>query len=199
MRKAASPLSARRRILKAAAEMFNTAGFAATTIADIQKAAQVQRGTLYFHFPSKEGLALEVLDDFFASVAATLEAAIKNSGASSRQALFDAFGVIRRQAVENGFRGGCLLGNFGQELSSGDETARLKMKGLFERLVTAVALLLALARRQGELPSSVEPRAAARLFISAFHGALIELKVYRDPAVYDECMDTLALLFKEAG
>lgn len=44
-----------------AAQLFEVSGYAATTMADIAKAAGVLPGSLYYHFASKEEIAVEIL------------------------------------------------------------------------------------------------------------------------------------------
>ncbi|MDT0612751.1 ScbR family autoregulator-binding transcription factor [Streptomyces lancefieldiae] len=51
----------RHNIMLAAATVFNERGYKAATIADILAKAGVTKGALYFHFPSKDELAQEVL------------------------------------------------------------------------------------------------------------------------------------------
>jgi len=51
----------RQRLLDAAARMLGTNGYAATRLADIADAADIQTGSLYYHFSSREDLVREVL------------------------------------------------------------------------------------------------------------------------------------------
>ncbi|MGW1888051.1 ScbR family autoregulator-binding transcription factor [Streptomyces sp. NPDC001970] len=53
----------RRAILEAAAAVFAERGYEAATISDVLERAEVTKGALYFHFPSKEDLARGVLDE----------------------------------------------------------------------------------------------------------------------------------------
>lgn len=53
----------RRLILEAAAAVFDARGYEAATIGEILANAGVTKGALYFHFPSKEELALAVLEE----------------------------------------------------------------------------------------------------------------------------------------
>ncbi|MDX6353778.1 MAG: hypothetical protein QOF98_681, partial [Streptomyces sp.] len=55
-------LVTRRKILEAAANIFEKDGYRAATITDILKVANVTKGALYFHFASKEELAQAVLE-----------------------------------------------------------------------------------------------------------------------------------------
>jgi AcrR family transcriptional regulator len=47
----------RKAILQAAARVFDQRGYAAATMSEILEQAQVTKGALYFHFPTKEALA----------------------------------------------------------------------------------------------------------------------------------------------
>lgn len=174
----------------AALRLFTERGFSGTSIADIQKEARVKRGSLYFHFPSKDGLAAEVLREFFEAVGAALAVELNGPLPLPLDALFKVFAAIRDRTVSDDFRGGCLLGGFAQEMIA-DDPARERIRAYFEQLVDAVAVFFERARAAGQLRPDLDPRAAARLFICAFHGALIELRVYRDPKVYDDTMDML--------
>jgi AcrR family transcriptional regulator len=51
----------RRRILDAAARVLRQKGFAGTRLADIARAADMQAGSLYYHFGSREELVAEVM------------------------------------------------------------------------------------------------------------------------------------------
>lgn len=53
----------RRVILEAAAAVFGERGYEAATISDVLEQAEVTKGALYFHFPSKEELARGVFDE----------------------------------------------------------------------------------------------------------------------------------------
>lgn len=52
----------REHILAAAANLFKDKGYAATTLRHIAHAVGIKAGSIYYHFPSKEALLLEVLN-----------------------------------------------------------------------------------------------------------------------------------------
>ena len=56
----------RGRVLIAAAEVFARTGFLAASMNDIVDAAGVTKGAVYFHFPSKEALAVAIVEEQFA-------------------------------------------------------------------------------------------------------------------------------------
>ena len=57
----------RRRILRAAIEVFARKGYFAARMTDVAKAADVADGTLYLYFEGKEHLLISVFDDFMGS------------------------------------------------------------------------------------------------------------------------------------
>jgi AcrR family transcriptional regulator len=60
----------RRLILDAALRLYSTRGFHGTSIRDIADAAKVSTGNLYHLFPDKETIFRELLDEYFAAIAA---------------------------------------------------------------------------------------------------------------------------------
>lgn len=68
-----SDASARRRVLGAAAELFTSKGYAATTVREIVAKAGVTKPVLYYYFGSKEGIYLELLRDPFSQFEAIVK------------------------------------------------------------------------------------------------------------------------------
>ncbi|MFJ2775970.1 MULTISPECIES: ScbR family autoregulator-binding transcription factor [unclassified Kitasatospora] len=62
MARQARALATRQAVLLAAAEVFDERGYAAATMSEILERAGVTKGALYFHFRSKEELALAVIE-----------------------------------------------------------------------------------------------------------------------------------------
>ena len=60
---ASDELPGRRGVLDAAAELFVSQGYAATTLRQIAAATGIKAGSIYHHFDSKEALFVAVLDD----------------------------------------------------------------------------------------------------------------------------------------
>lgn len=62
----------RRRVRECALAIFRRDGLAAARIDEIVKAANVSRGTFYFHFPTKEDVIVEVLQEAEHRIAASI-------------------------------------------------------------------------------------------------------------------------------
>jgi AcrR family transcriptional regulator len=64
-------------ILKAGRRLFGERGFAATTIDDIAKAAQVAKGAVYHHFATKEAVFEAVFDGVSNDLVADIDRAVR--------------------------------------------------------------------------------------------------------------------------
>ncbi len=64
-------------LVQAAAELFATQGFKATSMRDIAKAVDMLPGSIYYHFPSKDDLLLAIYEAGVAQITETFEAAIE--------------------------------------------------------------------------------------------------------------------------
>ena len=52
-------------IRQTASQLFMTGGVHATSLADIAKASKLSKGTLYYHYPTKEYLVLDIAEEHF--------------------------------------------------------------------------------------------------------------------------------------
>jgi TetR/AcrR family transcriptional regulator, acrAB operon repressor len=67
-------------LLKTALSVFSTKGYAAATLDDVAKAANVTRGAIYWHFKSKADLYNSLIQEFSARGAAVVEQAVEEGG-----------------------------------------------------------------------------------------------------------------------
>lgn len=76
----------RMRILDAAARLLSCRGYAATTLTDIAAAAEMQAGSLYYHFDSKDAIVEEVLRVGIDHARGAIDAALETLGPEARGA-----------------------------------------------------------------------------------------------------------------
>lgn len=94
-------VSARRRLLRAAAEIFSRKGYAATSVGEIVAAAGVTKPVLYYHFESKEGLYLQVMKEGLANFRATAEAALRADAGTASDRIRNLCDALIGLALEN--------------------------------------------------------------------------------------------------
>ncbi|WP_219821918.1 ScbR family autoregulator-binding transcription factor [Streptomyces sp. Ru71] len=159
----------RRVILEAAAAVFEKRGFEAATISEIFTVAGVTKGALYFHFQSKEDLALGVLSEQDYNLQLPPRAC-------KTQELVDvatlhAYRIMTDPLVSAAVR--LSMDRQAQELDGG---------GPFSRWGEFVGELLEEARLQGELLVHVQPQETADVLVGAFSGvqSMSQVVGYRD-------------------
>jgi AcrR family transcriptional regulator len=81
---AASP-GARERILTAATELFHRFGYEGTSVTRIARAAKMVPANIYWHFPSKQDILVEVLKALYVRDCRTLAEAVPDSGSPSER------------------------------------------------------------------------------------------------------------------
>ena len=74
----------RMRILDAAARLLSCRGYAATTLTDIAGAAEMQAGSLYYHFDSKDAIVEEVLSVGIDHARGAINAALEALGSEAK-------------------------------------------------------------------------------------------------------------------
>lgn len=75
---AKTPVTTRERILDAAIEVFSQKGYHNTRMDDIVDAAHASKGSIYFHFPSKEDIFLGLVDKFASLLEKRLQSVIEH-------------------------------------------------------------------------------------------------------------------------
>ena len=77
----------RQKLLSAAIALFARKGYAATTVREIVESAGVTKPVLYYHFSSKEGIFLAMMNDAMAEFEATAASALGEEGPAKARIL----------------------------------------------------------------------------------------------------------------
>jgi TetR/AcrR family transcriptional repressor of nem operon len=173
----------RRRIIDAAYEQFFASGYNGCGVQDIADAAGVPKGTFYNHFKSKEQLALEVLELYRRHIANSLVV----DGAQSPFLRLRAHFAQAAEKYEAGhFALGCLIGNFGAEISNANPSLRQSLQAGFDQWSAALATVIRQAQDAGEISARHNPDRLARALINSWEGATLRMKVDQDRGALDD-------------
>ena len=82
------------RILDAALALFLEKGFDETSVSDIQGRLGIARGTLYYHYPSKEAIMDAIIERFGREVICEAEKAAAEKGGGILERMFALFGCM---------------------------------------------------------------------------------------------------------
>jgi TetR/AcrR family transcriptional repressor of nem operon len=176
----------RSRILATAREMFHGRSYADVGIQEICEAARVQKGSFYHFFPSKQDLALAVIDDMADDWAHgfVAEAFDQNLPPVERlDYMIDAAYYWQKAAKDiEGRMPGCLFGNLALEISTRDDVMRAKLNAVFDKAKDKFRLTLDEAVASGAMaPMNTEDTATAML--AFLEGVILLAKSRNDPDV----------------
>ncbi|MGA2045469.1 MAG: TetR family transcriptional regulator C-terminal domain-containing protein [Roseiarcus sp.] len=170
----------REQLLSAGLEALHTRGFNATSVQDITEAAGVPKGSFYNHFASKEELGAAAVKRYAAGAQARrriLSDATLSPLARLRRYLESLVALPSYPGAP-----GCMLGNFGAELSNQSPAIRACVGAAFADWTAALAEVIGEAQRAGELPRGDAPEALAAFVIDAWEGAVLRAKVEQSRA-----------------
>jgi TetR/AcrR family transcriptional repressor of nem operon len=173
----------REAILSAGLETLHLKGFNATSVQDIADAAGAPKGSFYNHFASKDDLGAAAVDKYVVNTEA-YRRILRDETVAPLARLRGHF-VALVEAARHPYALGCLLGNFGVELSNQSPAIRERVAAALTGWAQALAAVIAEAQREGALPCDGEPNAMAAFVIDAWEGAVMRAKVERSRAPLD--------------
>jgi TetR/AcrR family transcriptional repressor of nem operon len=194
---------ARERILRAASALFRQQGYAHSTLEDILARADVRTiSHFYYYFPSKETLALEVIDRWAAEYEADVfRPSLGNRAVRPRRRLELLFQLIDRRAVRHPRERGCPLGNLAAEVSDRAPRLRVRVADTFRRWERDIQACWRAGIDAGEIAPWVSPRLAALCTVAGLEGAYSLSRVYHslDPVRVMHRIQNWALRATETG
>lgn len=180
------------KVLSEAARLIHRKGLSATTISDLQEATGLERGSLYFHFPSKHALGLRVLErarEQFREMLGSTVGPQKPMGGLPD--MFDALLELNRR---NEFVGGCIFGNTALEASDCEESYAEFVEGVFDEWQETLEKALSAAQRCGEVRSDRDAPELATRIIATLEGAIMLSRLKKQAGPFRVCIEGLRAL-----
>lgn len=153
----------RRSLLEAAACLFAEQGYAGTSVNDVSARSGRTSGSVYFHYASKEGLALAVVRDRFASWPGLVARYANPAVPPLERLVVLSYEVARALAEDTVTRAGA-------RLWAERDVIEAPLPDPFALWTAAATRLLAQARTAGHLAHGVRPAPTARALVRAFFG-----------------------------
>ena len=184
----------RDRLLDTAYRHFYEYGFYGSGLNAILSEAGVPKGSLYHHFPSKNALAMAVIQERigpkmrdlftppFALCTTDLPAAVAETAERLRET-----GTL--------VTSGCPLNNLVQELAAREEAFTAVFREVFDDLTALVEAAIHRCLENGTLTTS-DPQGLARYIFAGLQGCLMVGKTTGEVAVFDQCSQQLILSLK---
>ena len=153
-------------IIRAAADVFGAVGYGGASMADICVAAGLTKGALYFHFVSKEALALAVIDAQHERAIGLGDELLHSEQPGLHVLLQMTFELGKQVRDDPVSRAGIRLTMESSNLSTPVVTP-------YEDWIAACTVLLRRAIRDGDVRADVDVAAAARFISPAFTGVQV--------------------------
>jgi TetR/AcrR family transcriptional regulator, transcriptional repressor for nem operon len=192
---------ARERLIDEAARLFHARSYESVGVQELCEAAEVNKGSFYHFFPSKEELAAAVIDaQWDAARTLVFDPSLADDvpPLARIERLFKALTRTQRGARrESGRTPGCPLANLAGELSNYEPKLRRKLAHVYGEMQSRLADTLRAAVTARELPASTDIDAKAEALLALSEGAMLLSCVHDDPGTAGR-MAALALAIVRA-
>ena len=191
----------KQRILDAAAGLVLDKGFSATSVDAIQEAAEISRGTFFYHFPTKHDLATALLvryADVDASLTDGFMARAEKLATDPLQQALVFIGFYEELMEETGLgEAGCLFASYVYEAGLFDEETHTMVLGSVAhwRRVLGGKLEEAIEHHGIRSPGS-DPYVLADLTYGVFQGAFILGRLQADPGLMVEHLKQIRVFLR---
>ncbi|MFJ7041278.1 ScbR family autoregulator-binding transcription factor [Streptomyces rochei] len=169
----------RRSLLEAAAQLFAEQGYAATSVNDISARSGRTSGAVYFHYTSKEGIAVAVVEDRFATWP-QLAARYGDETVTPLERLVALSYDIAHALTQDP------MARAGARLWTERTVIKAPVPNPFALWTAATTRLLAQARVAGHVDEGVRPARAARALVPAFFGLCVLTEALEGATALDD-------------
>ena len=179
----------RERIRFAALRLFAEKGYGSTSVADILQAAGVNAGSLYYLYPGKQDVLLDVLDTYLAGIHPMLLAPAWEGVADPIERVFALLRRYRAALERSECTYGCPIGSLALELHEPDPPVRERLAANFDAWVSAVERCFVDAGDR--LPPGTDRRALAVFALTTMEGGVMLARTHRRLDHYDDAVRML--------
>ncbi|AZO80455.1 MULTISPECIES: TetR/AcrR family transcriptional regulator [unclassified Bosea (in: a-proteobacteria)] len=183
--------SARTRLLEAARDVIRAKGFAATSVDDLCRAADVTKGAFFHHFASKEALGVAAAEFWTREVTPFFAAAPYHEPADALDRVL-AYVAFRKAIIAGDlFEFTCLVGTMAQEVhASAPDIRDACGRSIFGHAATLEADIEQ-ARRERGISADWTAKSLARHTQAVLQGGFVLAKAGNEPDLARESLDHL--------
>jgi TetR/AcrR family transcriptional regulator, transcriptional repressor for nem operon len=184
--------NARTRLLEAARDIIREKGFAATSVDDLCRAADVTKGAFFHHFASKDVLGVAAAD-FWAETTSAYFAAAPYHRPSDPLSRVLAYVAFRKTIIAGELKDfTCLVGTMAQEVfASAPDIREACGRSMFGHTATLEADIEMARQERGITTAGWTAESLARHTQAVLQGGFVLAKAANDPALARESLDHL--------
>lgn len=174
--------SFRDRIVASGTRTVHQRGFTTAGVREITGAAGVAQGSFTNNFASKEEFGVAVLVNYFEQIREVIEQTLRDEDRAPLERLRAYFESITDRLADGDWRYGCLAANMGLESAEHSELIRRQLVEIFAEWTPPFAEAIRQAQAAGDVHANLDPDDAGAALLEAWHGAMMRMKIDRDPA-----------------
>jgi TetR/AcrR family transcriptional repressor of nem operon len=174
----------REKIVETAARLFHEQGFASTGVATILREANVNSGSLYHFFSSKDELLKGVLEWYLKNLEPIVTAPVAGQEPDPILRVFRLLDWYRQYMLDNECRMGCPVGNLALEVSDTHPEIRHLVNANFDNW--AGILQSWLEEGSEQLPADTDCVALARFVLTVMEGGILQARAAGSVQPYDQ-------------
>lgn len=186
----------RQYIIETTAGIFNTKGYAGTSMSDITIATGLTKGAIYGNFGNKEEVALAVFDYNYGKVNSIIKQRI--NAAKTYQDKLMVYAHVYDQFNRSIFpEGGCPIQNTAVEADDTNSLLKDRAANAINRWKKYVQEIIQAGVDAGEFKQGLDHSRLALSIIALVEGGLMISKVTNSQSCFDKIMNTVELLIND--
>lgn len=186
----------RKFIIEATAGLFNTKGYAGTSMADLTEATGLTKGSIYGNFTGKEDVALAVFDHNLNMITSAIRDQISQAG-NYHDKLMVYARVYRDYTSADFPAGGCPILNTSVEADDTNGLLKDSVTKALQRWKRGIINLVQGGIRAGEFKRNIDAEQVALFMIALLEGGIMIAKITDSPAVMDNVFNAISSLVRE--
>ena len=187
-------VSNKQKIINAARELFHRYGYAGTSVSTITEVSGVSMTGFYYHFQSKQALAMIIIEDLSREMEHGIFAeTLLNKSLSPLGRLNSFYDKVLEKCILDEYKG-CFFGNLALEQSAVNEDFRSVLSILFQRFEDLIAECISDGIKEGCFTQNADPEPMASLIYSHIQGVFLLSKTHKSAEVFRNSLDEMMKL-----
>ena len=173
------------KLLDAAEHYTQTRGFNGFSYKDLQRDVGVKTSSIHYYFPTKQDLAIQMMDRYLERFTATLDQMdIEfNDGYSKLESLAEKYTDI----IKNGKF--CMCGMLSSEIMALPAEANSKLCTFFDLNTSWIAQAIKDGQLDGTVNKELNPEKAAPHFLATLEGGMLIARAHCNPNYYESILE----------
>ncbi|MCW3125148.1 MAG: TetR/AcrR family transcriptional regulator [Bacteroidetes bacterium] len=177
-------------IIEQAAPIFNTKGYAGTSMSDIMAATGLAKGGIYGNFADKDEIAAEAFDYSMSVIMGQIRAktSLETTAIGKLKAILDFYRVyVVRPTID----GGCVLLNTAIDADDSYPFLKKKARVALASLIASMERCFEFGIKNGELKPGIDTKREAEMFIAQIEGGIMMTRISDNKKLFGGLMDHL--------